>query len=140
MLVVNDRIAVPLAEIAFTFARSGGPGGQNVNKVNSRATLRWSIRDSSSLPEDVRLRFGNRYRNRITKNGDLVLHSDRFRDQGRNVADCLARLQAMLLEVASIPKQRRPTRRTRSSIERRLRDKRKCSQKKQLRRRPGTED
>ena len=89
MLVVNVEIQVPLRELNFSFARSSGPGGQNVNKLNTKATLRWDVQATSCLPEDVKQRFFAQYRRRITKKGQLVLASQRFRDQGRNVADCL---------------------------------------------------
>lgn len=140
MLNVNDRIAIPLTEFDFTFARSGGPGGQNVNKVNTKVTLRWSPAKSSGLPADVLERFLEQYRRRMTKDGEFILHSQRFRDQGRNVADCLDKLRELLLAVATAPKKRKPTRRSRGSIERRLKDKKQSSQKKQRRRRPSMDD
>ena len=140
MLNVNDRIAIPLTEFDFSFARSGGPGGQNVNKVNTKVTLRWSPSKSSGLPADVRERFVERYHRRMTKDGEFILHSQRFRDQGRNVADCLDKLRELLLAVATAPKKRKPTRRSRGSIERRLKDKKQSSQKKQRRRRPSMDD
>ncbi|MCA9204259.1 MAG: alternative ribosome rescue aminoacyl-tRNA hydrolase ArfB [Pirellulaceae bacterium] len=134
MLKVNRRIAIPLAEFTYTFARSGGPGGQNVNKVNSKATLRWPITSSPSLPEDVRQRFLATFRTRITQDGDLVLSSQRYRDQGRNVQDCLDKLREMLLSVATPPKIRRETKPTRGSRERRLQEKKSLGQKKERRR------
>lgn len=140
MLKVNHRIEIKLTEFNFTFARSGGPGGQNVNKVNSKVTLRWSIDKSKTLPDDVRARFKTKYHRRINKEGDLQIQSERFRDQGRNVADCLEKLRGLLLEVAIAPRQRKATRRTRGSIERRLRDKKSTSQKKESRQRPSTDD
>ena len=133
MLVVNARLKIPLREFRFTFARSAGPGGQNVNKLNTKAVLRWSVGTSPSLPEPVRRRFQARYHRRITTEGELVLPSQRFRDAGRNVADCLAKLRAMLAEVAVAPKLRKPTKPTRTSVTRRLDHKRKHSQKKQRR-------
>ena len=136
MLVVTPRLKIPLSEFEFTFARSSGPGGQNVNKVNTKATLRWPITRSPSLPETVRQRFLTKYGNRVTGDGDLVLQSQRFRDAGRNVADCLEKLRAMLAEVAVAPKKRKPTKPTRASVRRRLDDKRKRSEKKQSRRGP----
>ena len=138
MLVINSRLKVPLREFQFTFARSSGPGGQNVNKVNTKATLRWPVLASRSLPEQVRERFLVRYRRRVTAEGDLLIRSQRFRDAGRNVADCLEKLRKMLSDVAEAPKKRKPTKPTRASMRRRLDQKRKLSQKKQLRR--GTRD
>ena len=134
MLVINPRLKIPLREFEFTFARSSGPGGQNVNKVNTKATLRWPVLASRSLPEAVRQRLLAKYRRRVTSGGDLLITSQRFRDAGRNVADCLEKLRAMLAEVAVAPKSRRPTKRTAGSVRRRLDQKRKQSLKKQRRR------
>lgn len=134
MLVVNDKLSIPLREFSFSFARSSGPGGQNVNKLNTKATLRWSVENSPALPNDVRERFKSRYRRRITTDGELVMSSQRFRDQGRNVADCLSKLRDMLDAVAKPPKRRKPTKPTASSKRRRLREKRRISDKKQNRR------
>ncbi len=140
MLRVNDRIEIPFTEFDFSFSRSGGPGGQNVNKVNSKVTLRWSVAKSPTLPADVRERFVQRYRRRITNDGEFVMHSERYRDQGRNVADCLEKLRELLLEVAVAPKRRRPTKPTRGSKERRLKEKRATSERKARRRKPGLDD
>ena len=140
MLRVNHRIQIPFTEFDFSFSRSGGPGGQNVNKVNSKVTLRWNIAKSATLPGDVRERFVQKYRRRITTDGEFVMHSERFRDQGRNVADCLAKLRELLLEVAVTPKKRKPTKPTKGSRERRLKEKRAASERKARRRKPGFDD
>ena len=140
MLVVNDEIQVRLREFRFSFSRSSGAGGQNVNKVNTKATLRWAIADSPSLPEDVRERFLQRYSRRITASGELVITSQRFRDQGRNVADCLEKLRSMLAEVAVPERPRKRTKRTRASVERRLAAKRHTKLTKQRRRGPYNGD
>ncbi len=137
-LNVDERIRIPFTEFDFTFSRSGGPGGQNVNKVNTKVTLRWGVRGSKSLPEDVRERFCAMYRRRITRDGDFVMHSQRYRDQGRNVADVLEKLRLMLQEVAVAPRKRKPTKRSRGSNERRLESKRQASMRKQMRRKPDT--
>ena len=134
MLVVNSRIKVPRDEFQWSFARSSGPGGQNVNKVSSKAVLRWPVAASAALPAEVRQRFMARYRRRITREGELVLSSQRYRDQGRNIDDCLEKLTTMLVEVATVPRARRATRPTRGSTERRLKRKQELSSKKQLRR------
>ena len=133
-LAVNSRLRIPLAEFEFTFARSSGPGGQNVNKVNSKALLRWPIRTSPTLPEAVRGRFLEKHGNRVTTEGDLLISSQRYRDQGRNVEDCLEKLRVMLAEAAAPPVRRKRTKPSRGSIERRLQSKRIRSDKKQGRR------
>ena len=139
MLVVSRNLKIPLREFEFTFVRSSGPGGQNVNKVSTKAQLRWPILASPSLSEAVRQRFLAKYSRRVTADGDLLITGQRFRDAGRNVADCLEKLRAMLLEVATAPKQRRPTKPTRASIRRRLDQKRKQSEKKHRRHPPAAE-
>jgi len=136
MLVVNANISIPYTEFDFSFARSGGPGGQNVNKVNTKVTLRWTVQKSPSIPDGVKQRFTAKYARRINKEGELVIYSQRFRDQGRNVADCIDKLRALILDVATAPKRRRKTKPSRGSIERRLKNKRHKSDKKQQRRRP----
>ena len=134
MLIINARIRIPLSELEWTFARSSGPGGQNVNKVNTKATMHWDPAASVGLPADVRDRFLAKYAGRIAKDGRLVLSSQRFRDQARNIDDCLQRLKAMVEVVVNPPKQRRPTKPTRGSKERRLKQKKQRSQRKDSRR------
>ncbi len=130
MLIVTPQLRIPLREFQFSFARSGGPGGQNVNKVSTKALLRWPAATSPSLPEAVRRRLLSLYRRRVTVEGDLLVVSQRFRDAGRNTADCLEKLRAMLEVAATPPRPRKATRPTRSSVRRRLDDKRRQSQKK----------
>ncbi len=136
MLVVNAKLKIPLREFRFQFARSSGPGGQRVNKVSTKAELRWNVVRSPSLPEPVRQRLLAGQRRRITSQGELIVTSQRFRDAGRNVADCLEKLRAMIEAAATAPKPRRATKPTRASRQRRLEAKQKLSQKKQLRRQP----
>ena len=125
---------VPIAELDFDYARSSGPGGQNVNKVNSKCIMRWDVASSPSLPLGVRARFVERFGSRLTQEGVLVLMSDRFRDQKRNFEDCVAKAQAMLDAVSVPPKKRVKTKPTRGSQRRRREDKRAHSQKKAQRR------
>jgi ribosome-associated protein len=124
---------VPARELTIRFVRSSGAGGQNVNKVNTKAVLRWPALSSRALPSDVRTRFAERFAKRLTADGELVLTSDRHRDQGRNVADCLGKLHAMIDAVATPPKPRKRTRPTRGAVERRLEEKRVRADKKRLR-------
>ncbi|TWT87575.1 Peptidyl-tRNA hydrolase ArfB [Pseudobythopirellula maris] len=138
-LYINERITIPRGELRFSFARSAGPGGQNVNKLNTKAVLRWSVATSAVLPNDVRRRLQQSFASRLTNDGELVIASDRNREQGRNVADCVERLRAMVLSAASPPRKRRPTRPTRSSNESRLSSKRAHAKKKERRRRPESD-
>ncbi len=139
MLAVTRRIRIPLAEFRFTYARSAGPGGQRVNKVETKAVLRWRVKDSPSLPGDVRERFLARYGRRVSRAGELLLSSQRYRDRERNARDCLEKLKKMLLAVASPPKRRRPTAPSPRARERRLEEKRVRSEKKKRRRPPAGE-
>jgi ribosome-associated protein len=131
---ITDAIHVPDEELIFSYARSGGPGGQNVNKVASKAVLHWDLAANTTLPPDVRARLRARHANRITAEGQLVLQSQRHRDQGRNVEDCRAKLREMILQALHPPRPRKATRPSRGSKERRLAAKRQQSQRKALRR------
>jgi len=136
MLTINDQLSVPLREFEFSFSRSPGPGGQNVNKLNTKVTLRWKLSANQSLPEHVCRRFANKYSRRFTKEGVFLMTSHRFRDQGRNVADCLNKLREMLLTVATAPKPRKKTRPSKASKRRRMDNKRRNSDKKKGRKNP----
>lgn len=140
VLVVDAQIRIPLQELRRTATRSSGPGGQNVNKVNSKVTLHWDVAHSPSLPDDVRQRFLQRYQARLTTRGELVLHSQRYRDQPRNWHDCLDRLRQLILAVRHPPVRRRATQPGRAVRERRLQQKRHTAQKKRLRQRPPVGD
>lgn len=124
---------IPLREFEFTFARSSGPGGQNVNKVNSKAVLRWNVAATPSLPYHVRTRFLSIFASRLTSTGELVMTSDRFRDQGKNVDDCLGKIRAMVVEAGTPPKIRRKTKPSRGSKKRLEKSKSAHSEKKQSR-------
>lgn len=138
-LRINARIGIPRSELRFSFVRSSGPGGQNVNKVNTKAVLRWSAAKSRALPEDVRERFQRRYASRLNDRGELILMSQRYRDRARNQQDCLDRFKKLVLAVATPPRPRKKTRPPRSANEDRLREKRAVSEKKQRRGRPREE-
>ena len=137
---INDTITIPDEELLFTFARSGGPGGQNVNKVASKAILHWNVSNNTTLPPEVKARLRAYEGNRITTEGELVIQGQRFRDQGKNIEDCLTRLREMILRVLHPPRPRRPTKPTKGSKQRRLAGKRQQSRRKADRRSPGAED
>jgi ribosome-associated protein len=129
-LVVTPRIRIPRSEFEFAYARSSGPGGQNVNKVNSKVQLRWAVARSPSLPADVRARFLARYASRLVGEGELLVASQRHRDQLQNVEDCVERIRELVAAVATPPKPRRPTKPTKGSKQRRMNAKKQHSERK----------
>jgi ribosome-associated protein len=139
MLVINDRLRIAESEFAWSFVRASGPGGQNVNKVASKAVLRWPVVASSSLPSDVKTRLLIQQRSRLTTEGELVITSQRFRDQERNREDCLAKVRQLVVNALMPPKPRKRTKPTRGSQEARLRAKRRRSATKTSRRDSGQE-
>jgi ribosome-associated protein len=134
ILAVNRTIIIPDSELKFSFARASGPGGQNVNKVSSKATLHFAAADSPSLPPDVKARLLAAYQSRLTKSGELVISSQDSRDQPRNIDSCLAKLKEMILSVAKAPKKRRATKPSRGSKVRRLKAKKQRAEVKEGRR------
>jgi ribosome-associated protein len=133
-LIVNADISIPAAELVFTFARSAGPGGQNVNKVNTKAVLHWRVVDTPSLPLALRARFLAKYGNRVNSEGELVLACDEHREQGRNLTACREKLRAMIIAVLTPPRRRIKTRPSRGAVERRIESKQRQSEKKSRRR------
>jgi ribosome-associated protein len=130
---VSNPIHIPDHELTFEFSRSSGPGGQNVNKVNSRATLRWPIYASPTLSHDVRQRFLARYQNLINSEGEVVIHSDKYRDQPRNIQDAKDKLHALLESVRLPPKKRIATKPSRAAKMRRVTEKKGRGEQKRLR-------
>jgi len=139
MLEINPRLRVPETELQWSFVRSGGPGGQNVNKVASKAVLRWDLAGSASVPEDVKTRLRALARRYMTAAGELIVSSQRFRDQERNRQDCLDKLRDLLRRAANPPRPRKASRPTRASREARLRQKQRRSATKATRRPPAAE-
>lgn len=136
MLEINENVRIPLEEMRFTYARSAGPGGQNVNKVNSKVILHWDVTNTAHLSEEVKHRFLSRYRTKITTLGEIVISGQRYRDQPRNIDDCLDRLREMITDVLIAPVIRKPTKPSRSMKLRRLREKREQSERKASRKKP----
>jgi len=131
---VRDDLVIPAAEITLRYVRAGGPGGQNVNKVASKAVLRFSVRDSPSFGAADRAHLLARLASRLTGDGELVLTSGAYRDQSRNRAAVLERLATVLRAALRRRRRRKPTRPSKAAIERRLAEKRARADRKRERR------
>ena len=133
MLHITRNIAINENEITFSFIRSSGPGGQNVNKVATAVQIRFDIKNSLSLSEAVKKRLIRLGGSRITDDGVLNITAQRFRTQERNRIDGLERLTALIRKAATPPKPRRKTRPPKKSIENRIQNKKYRSRIKKLR-------
>ena len=140
MIEITPAIQIPVDELAWEYARSGGPGGQNVNKVASKATLRWAMAASPSVPDPVKARLRADYPSHVTADGEFLVTSQEYRDQERNRERCREKFAAMLRAAAAPPKVRRATKPSKSAKRRRVADKKKQSAKKATRRGGGWDE
>ncbi len=130
---VNDSLEIPEGELSFSASRGGGPGGQHVNKVASRVTLRFDVMHSRSLGDDQRQALLDKLSSRLTRDGVLLLSSHESRSQVANREEVVRRFAKLLREGLQRPRKRRPTRPTRGARERRLESKKRRSGVKQSR-------
>ena len=134
MIRVTGKIEIDEREIAESFVRASGPGGQNVNKLSTAVQLRFDVRHSPSLPADVAARLERLAGSRLTRDGVLVITAQRHRTQARNRADARDRLLDLIRRAALPPVPRRPTKPTKASRERRIEGKKRRGRVKGLRR------
>jgi ribosome-associated protein len=137
VIAIAPGVEIPESELEFVASRSGGPGGQNVNKVSSRVTLRFDVGRSSALSEDQRERIRARLSSRINKEGVIQVTSQRTRSQDLNREDALERFAELLRAALREEKKRVKTRATRASQEERLREKKRRRIVKELRSKGG---
>jgi ribosome-associated protein len=133
-IVVTPRLTIPAGELEMSFARSGGPGGQNVNKVASKVDLRWNPTTSLALTDLDRAQLLERLKNRLTTDGYLIVTSSATRDQIKNRDDALDKLTLIVKAALFREKPRKATKPSKGAKRRRLDDKRRNSEKKSNRR------
>jgi ribosome-associated protein len=133
MLTITPSLSLDESELHETFVRSAGPGGQNVNKVATAVQLRFDVRNSPSLTDEVRQRLTTLAGKRLSTEGVLLIEARRFRTQEQNREDARNRLAALVRQASVPPKARRPTRPSKASKERRIESKQRRSQTKRLR-------
>jgi ribosome-associated protein len=123
-IVVTPRVTIPGDELAMAFSRSGGPGGQNVNKVASKVELRWNPTTSMALSADERTWLLERLKTRLTSDGTLIVTSTATRDQLKNRDDATSKLALIVRAALDRPKPRKPTKVSKGAKRRRVADKR----------------
>ena len=139
-LVINDKITLPGSDLEWSAVRASGPGGQNVNKVNSKIELNFDFESTVALNDHVKERLRKAAKNTMDGEGRIQVISQKTRDQGKNLADARDKLREMILEALVIPKKRKPTKPSKGATKRRIETKKIVSKKKAARKKPRRDD
>jgi ribosome-associated protein len=134
MIPINSRISIPDEELIITASRSSGPGGQNVNKVSTKVTLRFNITATCCLSETQKDRVREKLKNILSRDGSIVIHEESQRTQAANRKRIIEKFATLLRRALAVPKKRVPTRVSRAEKRKRLDDKKIQSRKKRNRR------
>lgn len=119
-LRVKENVIIPGSELEVAASRSGGPGGQHVNKSSTRISLRWNVQNTSALTDEQKVRVLEKLQNKLTTEGDLIIHSSESRSQQHNKEQARDRLVDEIRKALYVPKKRMATRATKSAVEKRL--------------------
>ena len=139
MIKINDNLSISSKEINFKMTKSSGPGGQNINKNSTAVTLEFDILNSISLPKKIKQILFNTSHSYLTKTGKIIIKANNYKSQHRNKTEAVSRFITYFNIVLMTKKKRIDTKPTKSSIEKRLNEKRKKSLKKSLRKKPNYE-
>ncbi len=139
MIKINDNLSISSKEINFKMTKSSGPGGQNINKNSTAVTLEFDILNSISLPKKIKQILFDTSHSYLTKTGRIIIKANNYKSQQRNKTEAVSRFITYFNNVLMTKKKRIDTKPTKSSIEKRLNEKRKKSLKKSLRKKPKYE-
>ena len=135
MIKINSNIFIDESELSFSFIKASGPGGQNVNKVATSAQLKFDVKNSSTLSDEIKEKLVKIAGKKMTSKGILIIEAKKFRTQERNKDDALNRLINLIILASKVKKKRKKTKPTKASSEKRIDIKKQKSAKKQLRKR-----
>jgi len=139
-LVINEKITLPGSDLEWTAVRSGGPGGQNVNKVASKIELTFEFESSVALTDQARDRLRVLAKNTLDAEGRILVKSEKTRDQGKNLSDARGKLRELILKALVVPKARKATKPSKAAKKKRLDGKKKVAKKKATRKKVKRDD
>lgn len=139
-LTINDKVTLLGSDMEWTAVKSSGPGGQNVNKVNSKIELTFDFEDTVALTDKVRDRLREIAKGSLDAEGRILIKSEKTRDQAKNLSDAREKLKEMVLKALVVPKVRKPTKVPKAAKKKRVETKKKVAKKKAARKKPSKDD